>query len=695
LLAAVLDRYADVLRGALDPVELLFPNGTTALVEGAYAGNPVSDHLNALLAAAVAARGATGQRLRVIEIGAGTGATAAVVLPRLQAAGITFDYLFTDVSRRFLTDAEARFGPAHPGLATALYDAERDVEENGLAPGRFDVVIATNVLHATASLPRTMARLGRLLAPGGLIAVNEVTRRQDFATLVFGLTEGWWRGAAEPGRLPGAPLVDAAGWDALLRAAGCAATAAHTPAEDAGGGQTLLLGLLPGTPMASAAAPAVIAAPPPAAAVLDAIPSEAPPRLVAHLRAIFHTVLKLPPEEFRLHDGFDGYGLESLTALDIRNRIAIDFPDVPATLLFEQNTLARLARHLVSTYPAEAARFIEAAAVPALPSEPPAPRATVADKDAPIAIIGFAGRFPGGADAAAFWRLLDSGERAIAEIPSERWDAAAWFDPAGAEGRAHTRWAGLIEGVDRFDPLFFGLSPLEAETMDPQERLFLETAWATLEAAGTTPKRLVAQAGAVGVFAGVMNTPYQWLAAEAWAQGHAQAGSSAFWSIPNRVSHSMDLGGPSIAVDTACSSSLTAIHLACESIRRGECGAAIAGGVNLILHPRQLVNLSAAGMVTPGDACRTFADGADGFVDGEGVGAVLLKPLDAALRDGDRIEGVILGSAINSGGRTSGFTVPNPAAQARAIGAALARAGVPPGSMAMARRGQRRCCSAR
>ena len=678
LLAAVLDRYAEVLRGTLDPVEVLFPNGATTLVEGAYAGNPASDHLNALLAEAVAAQAQPGRRLRVIEIGAGTGATAAVVLARLRDAGIGFDYLFTDVSRRFLTGAEARFGATHPGLATALYDAERSVEENGLTPHGFDVVVATNVLHATGSLPGTMARLARLLAPGGLVVVNEVTRRQDFATLVFGLTEGWWRGAAEPGRLPGAPLVDAAGWLALLRdAAGCAATAAHTPGAEAGGGQTLLIGVVPGTAPAQATPPPMpVTAPARGIAVAETAPADAPPRLVAHLRDIFHVVLKLPPEEFRLHQGFDGYGLESLTALDIRNRIAADFPDVPATLLFEQNTLARLARHLATAHPAAAARFVDAAA-PAQPADAPAPRAIAATADAPIAIIGFAGRFPGGPDAAGFWRLLETGARAITEIPPDRWDAEAWFDAGGAEGRARTRWAGLIEDVDRFDPLFFGLSPLEAETMDPQERLFLETAWATLEAAGTTPRRLVAQAGGpVGVFAGVMNTPYQWLAAEAWAQGHANAGASAFWSIPNRVSHLMDLGGPSLAVDTACSSSLTAIHLACESIRRGECGAAIAGGVNLILHPRQLVNLSAAGMVSPGAACRTFAEGADGFVDGEGVGAVLLKPLDAALRDGDRIEGVILGSAINSGGRTSGFTVPNPAAQARAIRDALARAGV-------------------
>ncbi|MBU8536763.1 SDR family NAD(P)-dependent oxidoreductase [Falsiroseomonas tokyonensis] len=651
LLQAVLDRYPALLRGEVDPVEVLFPGAETALVEGAYAGNPVADRLNTLLAQAVA----TARPLRVLEIGAGSGATTAALWPLLREAGA--EYWFTDVSRHFLTRAEARF----PGIRTALYDAERSPAENGVPQGGFDAVIATNVLHATQNLPATLKRLAPLLRQGGLLAVNEVTRPQDFATIVFGLTEGWWRGAAEPGRLPGTPLADAARWQALFRDAGFSDVTALTPEE---GGQSLILGRL-----AQAAVPIAVPAPATAAPVTEAAPTILPPRLVALLRGHFAAVLRLPAEEMRLHQPFDGWGLESLTALDIRNRIAADFPDVPATLLFEQNTLARLATHLLEAHPAQAAAFLDEA--PAAPLPAPAPR--VQGTSDAIAIIGFSGRFPGGEDPQEFWQLIESGGSAIAPVPAAR---------GGAEGAP--RWAGLIEGVDLFDPLFFGLSPLEAEAMDPQERLFLETAWATLEAAGTTPARLARQAGgAVGVFVGVMNTGYQWHAAQAWAAGQAQAGASHFWSIANRVSHLLDLGGPSMAVDTACSSSLTAIHLACESLRRGECGAAIAGGVNLILHPRQMANLAAAGMLASGGACRAFGAGADGFVDGEGVGAVLLKPLAAARRDGDRIEGVILGSAINSGGRTAGFTVPNPQAQARAIRAALAQAGVPAESIAV------------
>uniref|UniRef100_UPI001359764B SDR family NAD(P)-dependent oxidoreductase n=1 Tax=Roseomonas sp. 18066 TaxID=2681412 RepID=UPI001359764B len=369
LLQAVLDRYPALLRGEADPVEVLFPQADTRLVEGAYAGNPVADRLNQLLASAVAAHAAAdpARPFRVLEIGAGTGASSAVLLPALAALNRPVEYVFTDVSRHFLSRAETRFSE-FPFLRTALYDAERPPTANGQPEQEYDAVVATNVLHATASLSATLAGLTRLLRPGGLLAINEVTRAQDFATLVFGLTEGWWRGAAEPGRLPGAPLADAPRWQALLRQAGCASTAALTPAAAEGGAQSLLLGLLPETLEARAATPTPVA---PRAVTAEAAPDGAPPpKLVAHLRGLFAEVLKVPPEELRLHQSFDGIGLESLSALELRNRIAARFPEVPATLLFEHNTLARLATHLAAAFPDAAVDFLDDAPPAAIPAPP-------------------------------------------------------------------------------------------------------------------------------------------------------------------------------------------------------------------------------------------------------------------------------------------------------------------------------------
>ena len=289
-----------------------------------------------------------------------------------------------------------------------------------------------------------------------------------------------------------------------------------------------------------------------------------------------------------------------------------------------------------------------------------------------------AGRYPGAADIPEFWRNLRAGRDAIGEVPAERWDWRNHVDPERKD-RTYTRWGGFIADADKFDPLFFGITPREAKLLDPQQRVFIEAAWAALEDAGYTRQSLKAAAhaagGDVGVFAGAMHTSYRLLGMDAVAAG--QLVQSNHWSIANRVSYLFDFTGPSLTVDTACSASLAAIHLACESLRRGECGAAIAGGVSLILHPQQPLELSRAGMLSKGPHNSAFGEAGDeASSQGEGVGVVLLKPLAAAIADGDRIHAVIRGSAMNAGGKTSGYTVPNPHAQAEVVEAALRRAGV-------------------
>ncbi|HWH01383.1 MAG TPA: SDR family NAD(P)-dependent oxidoreductase, partial [Pilimelia sp.] len=294
-----------------------------------------------------------------------------------------------------------------------------------------------------------------------------------------------------------------------------------------------------------------------------------------------------------------------------------------------------------------------------------------------IAIIGVAGRYPLADTVDRFWHNLRTGRDCVREVPADRWPAAEHYDPAGGPGRSYSKWAGFLDDVDKFDPLLFQISPSDAEEMDPQERLFLEIAWAAVEDAGYPPRAL-GRHDPVGVFAGVMNNDYEWIGGAAQARGVFTHARSNHWSVANRVSYTLDLHGPSLTVDTACSSSLTAIHLAVQSLAGGESAMAIAGGVNLILDPAHLWHLSDRRMISSGRCNRAFGAGADGFVDGEGVGAVVLKPLAAAVADGDRVLGVIRGSALNAGGRTSGYTVPNPDSQAAVIAEALHRAGVEP-----------------
>jgi amino acid adenylation domain-containing protein len=297
-----------------------------------------------------------------------------------------------------------------------------------------------------------------------------------------------------------------------------------------------------------------------------------------------------------------------------------------------------------------------------------------------IAVIGLNGRYPQSPTLNNFWDNLCGGKTCISDVPEERWNWRQYVTDDATD--FSLRRAGFIGDVDKFDPLFFGISPREAERMDPQERLFLECAWHTVEDAGYTPDELNADGRQVGVFAGVMNANYSILGSASWKENHLNskvfACNPTFWSIANRVSFTLNFTGPSFAVDSACSSSLTAIQLACESLRKGECDLALAGGVNLILHPAQLDSLAKMKMLSKKGNCHSFGAESDGFTDGEGVGAVLLKPLSKAIEDNDNIYGVIKSGALNSGGRTSGYTVPNPNAQAALIERAMDQAGIRP-----------------
>ncbi|OLP20309.1 hypothetical protein BST81_00800 [Leptolyngbya sp. 'hensonii'] len=301
----------------------------------------------------------------------------------------------------------------------------------------------------------------------------------------------------------------------------------------------------------------------------------------------------------------------------------------------------------------------------------------------PIAVIGLSCRFPGAANPAAFWQLLEEGVDAIREVPPDRWDIDAYYDPdPDAPGKIATRWGGFLDQIADFDPQLFDISPREALTMDPQQRLLLEVAWEALEDAGYAPDRLVGSA--TGVFIGIVGNDYAQLqlADNGITQIDTYYGSGTGHSVASgRISYVLGLQGPSLSIDTACSSSLVAIHQAVQSLRSGECRMALAGGVNAILTPEVSIALSRFHMMAPDGRCKTFDDRADGFVRGEGCGLVVLKRLSDAVADGDRILAVVRGSAVNQDGASSGLTAPNGPAQEALIRAALANADLSPAAV--------------
>ncbi|WND33025.1 SDR family NAD(P)-dependent oxidoreductase [Streptomyces sp. BB1-1-1] len=402
-------------------------------------------------------------------------------------------------------------------------------------------------------------------------------------------------------------------------------------------------------------------------------------------------VLGLPRADIGPHTPLEAIRMTSLSVVDAMIRLEKRYGQLSKTLFFEHRTLGDIAAALAGSGSEPAPAAGEGPPPPAPAASPAvdrtAPVSATAAPDAasapgpvtePIAVVGLAGRYPGADSLDELWQNVLHGRSAARPVPSDRWDHDAVYTPEGGQGRTYSGIGNFLDGAADFDSLYFGIAPRDAEQMDPQQRVFLETAIEAVQDAGYDRHTMDRK---TGVYVGAMADDYRTFSANGAATGHSPYPYADNYAIANRVSYFLDLTGPSMVVDTACSASGVALHLACEAIRRGEVAAAIAGGVNLVLHPVRHIQYAQMGMLSKAGVCRPFAEEADGFVMGEGAGAVLLKPLSKAVADGDHVYGLIRGTAVNSGGRTSGFTVPSPEAQAALVSSALRSAGVDPATV--------------
>ncbi|MFM2061288.1 MAG: hypothetical protein RLZZ507_958 [Cyanobacteriota bacterium] len=421
-------------------------------------------------------------------------------------------------------------------------------------------------------------------------------------------------------------------------------------------------------------------------------------KIEEYLKEILSKSLKIPAAKIQASAPFEKYGIDSVAIISLNQELASHFGDLPQTLLFERQNLSELVQYFIEHHqtallkkwenipeekPHTESKSVKSSAAATIKfdvdSQPIFTVTSVSKQPEKqcqeIAIIGISGRYPQADNLEIFWENLKTGKNCVTEIPHERWDYRQYYDrEKNKRGKSYCKWGGFINNVDRFDPLFFNIAPKEAQIMDPQERLFLQIAWETIEDSGYTRDKLHTRK--VGVFVGALYLEYQLLGVEETAKGRPMFLGYSLSSIANRVSYFFNFSGPSLAVDTMCSSSLTAIHLACESIRHGDCELALAGGVNLSLHPNKYLQLGQNGFASSDGRCRSFGAGGDGYVPGEGIGAILLKPLDKAIKDKDHIYAIIKGSSLNHGGKTNGYTVPNPNAQGLVIKETLKRANV-------------------
>jgi probable biosynthetic protein (TIGR04098 family) len=408
--------------------------------------------------------------------------------------------------------------------------------------------------------------------------------------------------------------------------------------------------------------------------------------LTEQLTRIMANVLEVISGEITPDTDLRAFGLDSLSIMTFATKGSEQLGlYINPSKIFQFFTIEDIARALEEEHPGELKHkaTYQAKSAPVLEESPKPLDAHYQVKavESDIAVIGIAGRFPGADSVHEFWENLVDGNDVITEIPLNRWDWRAYYgSPNEGKNRTNINRGGFLSDIRRFDHSFFKISPKEAELMDPQQRLFLEVAWEVFEDAGYDVTRM--KNSLTGVFVGVCHNDYKALLREHLAETEAHESiATSFSIIPNRVSFYFGFQGPSIAVDTMCSSSLVAVDQAVQALRTGQCAQALVGGVNLICHPRQHLAYTRVGVLSPEGKCRTFDDGANGYVRGEGVCALLLKPLARAEQDGDNIYAVIKGIAANHGGPAQSLTAPNADAQSALLVRAYESSGIDPATV--------------
>ncbi|MEJ2621308.1 MAG: beta-ketoacyl synthase N-terminal-like domain-containing protein [Candidatus Thiodiazotropha sp.] len=706
----------DILNGNTLATDILFPGASMERVEDIYKDNPQADYFNDVLAhtivAYIEARLAEEPeaKLRIIEVGAGTGGTTARILPKLKPYHAHIDeYCYTDLSRTFLLHAEETYGHDNPFLCYRIYDVESPAKAQGIDTGSYDLVIATNVLHATRNIRHTLRNVKTVLQCNGLILVNELIRNTLFAHLTFGLLEGWWLYEDNALRIPGCPGLSSESWACVLEEEGFHSV--FFPAEGAEDlGQQVIVaesnGVIrqrkqairrtavmkqsgkgaepePDIPDSRKAKPWAGASsqdnitPPTGVTVDSAEAADDTIKVFVRSQIVekLCTSLRISADNINTACPFADYGVDSISAVQLVQAINASLGiELKSTHLFDHSSVDRLSNYILSRYrhvlptelggrPGEDESQLAAGGAatrqdPAVERKGRHTKAPVCDGSAtgkrdgigptetlrptatdakivqgkhlykadsgqasaddrgivkePIAIIGMSGRFAKSDTLAELWEHMASGKDLVGEI--SRWDLLSHYKAHSIEKPEYCTSGSALDDIDKFDPLFFNISTLEASYMDPQQRLFLEESWKALEDSGYAGSAV--QGRKCGVYVGCNPGDYRQLFKDAPPPQSMWGNASSI--LPSRIAYFLDLQGPAVAVDTACSSSLVSIHLACQGLWGAETELALAGGVSVQSTPDLYVSAERAQMLSPTGRCHTFDDRADGFVPGEG-----------------------------------------------------------------------------
>lgn len=786
--------YKEILSGEIKATEVIFPNSDMNLVEGIYKGNIIADFCNEIVATSVEKYVSkvinlipANKKIRILEIGAGTGGTSEFVMQKINKYKEKIEYDYTDISREFTNYGKNKFKD-FVFVNYKVLNVEEDLNTQEYELQSYDIVIATNVLHATKNIDVTLKNIKLLLKNGGILLNNEATKAHYFTTFTFGLLDGWWLFEDEGNRLKNSPLLNRSKWQGRFIENGFYSSSIISSRMIANHdfGQDVFIAMNNGVVEENSITSKssikhiknkkkVLEENNIEKKVKNKITSEELEiNLNKKIKEVLVEVLSLEKEEIDDNTEYVQYGVDSLLAVKIVEGINTLLQiNLNVTDLFNYSTVTNLTKHILDKYAnnlhylqdknndkaenkmenyvkdesaiyenrkleiiqkvkhiieeilhlewdsmdidtpyvnygvdsllsvniikklnevfktnLRETDFFNYVTVSTLAEyindnmisidiecdkkeEKKLLKENVAleeswsdeeyNKD-DIAIIGISGRFAEANNVDELWKNILEGVDSVKEI--ERWDTEDYYDEnIEAENKSYSKYGGFIDEPYEFDPMFFNITPKEAISMDPQQRVFLQEAWKALEDAGYSDERLSGEK--CGVFVGCGSGDYNVLLRENNALSNAYGFMGNSQSIlAARISYFLNLRGASVSVDTACSSSLVALTIACESIKSGGSNnIALVGGVSVMNTPEFYIFASKAGMLSKTGKCKAFSDDADGFIPGEGCGVIVIKSLKEAIKDNDNIYGVISGYGTNQDGKTNGITAPSAPSQ--------------------------------
>ena len=680
LITICLNAFEDIVKGVKIATDVMFPNGSLEYVAEIYKGNYQADYFNELLAQYIAdsvertiPNLKNGEKIKLLEVGAGTGGTSEIIFQKLKSFSDHVEYWYTDVSKSFLIYAEKQYKDMAPYMKTALFNIEMNPVNQGLPIGEFDIVIAANVVHATRDIVNTLDNIKPTLKKEGVIVLNELAKTEIFSTLTFGLLDGWGLYEDKEIRLKGSPGLSPKGWGIAFLESGFRNVASYPKQDNIP--QQIVLAQSDGIALLKEEKSVTKKN----TVEVNRSTKGVDPKVIKELIQIAALTIKLPASEFESDKQFTDYGFDSILGMSLVKNINDGLKiDLKPTDIFNNPNIELLAEYICDNYPdlysvqnisenkLEIQNVTEDGAIKLTENRRKnngkiqnSHTELYTETNGDIAVIGMSGQFGKANNLEEFWNSLKNGESLVEEVPDFKWNKESHFsEKRNEKNKTYSKWGSFLRDVDKFDPQFFKISGSEAEMMDPQQRLFLEHCWKAIEDAAIHPSKL--KAAKCGVFVGASAGDY--------IDTIDDKEASVFWGnsssiLASRISYLLDLKGPAISIDTACSSSLVAIDMGCSSLLSGATDLIISGGITIMNTPNFYKLSSRAGMLSPDGTCYAFDSRANGFVPGEGVGVVLLKRMNDALRDGDHIYGVIKTSRANQDGKTNGLIAPSSVSQ--------------------------------